>query len=135
MPDSIVVQATQVSLDRPGRRGKCSGPKQGGRLDVDDRDVQRFGDGLTERAEHAQADERVGIPAGCVSVIGHLHHDRADHLPDRVNRLDRVQAAVFHELPPGVAGHDLLDIAAQGIKVHACSCTKPAKFSGAARRT
>ena len=78
--------------------------------------MQRVGDGLPERAKDTEADHRVRVLTSGESIVGHFPDNRGDHGPDSPDRLERVAAARLHELPPGVAGHDLLDIAAQRTK-------------------
>ncbi len=92
--------------------------------------MQRFGNGLSEGAEDAQADQGVGIPACCVGVLGHLHDHRGNHLPDRANGLEGIGAARLHELTPSVARHDLLDIAAQWSKIHVVFLDETGKVFG-----
>ena len=49
-----------------------------------------------------------------------------------IARIDlmRIGAARLHELPPGVARHNLLDIPAQGIKVHTVLLDETGKVFG-----
>ena len=108
--------AAQIPLDGPGGSRESPRPQQRGGLDVDERDVQGFGDGLPKGAEDPQADQPIGTSAGLVGIDGHLLHHRGDHRPNGSHRPDWVAPAGFHEGLPGIAGHDLLNIAAQGEK-------------------
>ena len=114
----------EVALDGPGGRRKGARRQQRRRLDVEQRPAERLGNGATERAEHAQADDGVGVAAGGMGIFGHLQRNGAEHGAHGPNRLERVGAARLHELASGVAGHDLLDIAAQGAEGHTVALDK-----------
>ncbi len=111
------MQPAQVSLDWPGRGREIACWQQRGRLYVDQRNMQRFCDGVSEWAEDAQADDRIRILAGLVGVVHHAQDHRGDQFPHRQHRLNRIRAARLHELAPGFARHDLLDVAAQRVKI------------------
>lgn len=98
-----------------GAAGKAR-RQQRRRLDVEQRPAERLGDGAAKRAEHAQADDGVGILAGGVGILGHLQGDGAEHGAHGPHRLERIGPARLHEFAAGVARHDLLHIAAQGTK-------------------
>lgn len=85
---------------------------------MDDWYFQRFCNRLTKGTEDTQADQPIGIFACPVGILGHALNHRGDHFSDRADRFERVSAAGFHELPAGIARHDLLDISAQGVKAN-----------------
>jgi hypothetical protein len=100
---------------------------------MDDRNAQRFGDGLPECTKDAQADQCIRITACCVSVLYHSHNDRGNHCPDGTNRFDRISAACLHEPAPGVARHNPPDIPAQRIKAHTVFLNETSKVLGSSQ--
>jgi hypothetical protein len=115
----VVVQATEIRLERPRRRRKGSCREQWRGLNIDDRNPERSGDGVAERAEDAEANHRVRVAARVVRIVRHCSHDGADHFPDRADRLQRVGSTLLHERSPGLARHDPLHVAAERAKLNA----------------
>ena len=85
---------------------------------MDDRNAQRFCDGLPECTKDAQTDQCIRVTACRVSIFYHSHNNRGNHCSDGTNRLDGICAACLHEPAPGVARHNLLDIPTQLMVSH-----------------
>ncbi|MEN9937529.1 MAG: hypothetical protein RLZZ387_4108 [Chloroflexota bacterium] len=114
--------------------GGAVGAQQRRRLNQDQRDAPQLSDRLGEGGEDGQADQGLGAGAGRQGLLGYLQRDRPQQPAHCADRGERVGATLLHELAPGLACHDLLHVAAEGVEGQAVLLDEAGEVRGRRER-